>query len=461
MYLTCLKELVEQQPDQLPILLRVLIFNELSQQQLRGLNNMPVLGVLVQHWPERTASFLADIFVELLLNRDDYLRALRGLLREMVRNLRQDLPLTAFCSSLLQATLREHREQIIRDFEFKDRLMTSLMDLTTLCIFLAVSPSVRESASLVARGDLREMELLKQFQGQATAMQRESVKWLYKAVPLLFRPNRAEYVHCLHKVLFMEAIEQYYNKDGWPNEVDRSILLRLSSEIPVLEDTLLNILQIGLSKDHPLSAPDALELCDQLLRRCAAAPHQGLAMLQAQKQDIFDMMLSLTAYHHPENIVLPQGYNPPELAISNLYWKAWLMLLLLTAHNPNSFGSAAWEQYPTLRSLMEMCITNNYTTSGGSLSEQQELQLAAMEKQTILEFETHLAAASTKITITESNSLLLSQLTSLNPRGPARRPPLPVLEQLRASNATLRLGHLLCRSRNPDFLLDILHRFVN
>lgn len=50
-------------------------------------------------------------------------------------------------------------------------------------------------------------------------------------------------------------------------------------------------------------------------------------------------------------------YTPPQLAISNLYWKAWIMLLLLATHNPTTFGKVAWEKYPTLRGFMEMCIT--------------------------------------------------------------------------------------------------------
>lgn len=74
-YLTCFKELVEQQADQLPLIVRLLIFNELSPS--RGPNNMAVLAVLVQPWPDRAATILADVFMELLLNRDDYLRALR------------------------------------------------------------------------------------------------------------------------------------------------------------------------------------------------------------------------------------------------------------------------------------------------------------------------------------------------------------------------------------------------
>lgn len=66
---------MEQQPEQLKLIVRLLIFNELSPS--RGPNNMAVLAVLVQPWPDRAATILAEVFMELLLNRDDYLRALR------------------------------------------------------------------------------------------------------------------------------------------------------------------------------------------------------------------------------------------------------------------------------------------------------------------------------------------------------------------------------------------------
>lgn len=52
-----------------------------------------------------------------------------------------------------------------------------------------------------------------------------------------------------------------------------------------------------------------------------------------------------------------------------------------------------------------------------------ELQTSQREKQEILAFEGHLAAASTKQTITESSSLLLSQLTSLDPQYVCAHPP--------------------------------------
>jgi integrator complex subunit 1 len=78
---------------------------------------------------------------------------------------------------------------------------------------------------------------------------------------------------------------------------------------------LIQILLIGLSKDHPITAPDALELADQLLRRCAAVHNLGFLMLEADNQEIFDMVLRLTAYHYPENIVLPQGIQACNLIL--------------------------------------------------------------------------------------------------------------------------------------------------
>jgi len=63
-----------------------------------------------------------------------------------------------------------------------------------------------------------------------------------------------------------------------------------------------------------------------------------------------------------------------------------------------------------------------------------ELQISSLEKQAILDFEMHLAAATNKATITESNSLLLAQLISLDPASSFRRPPQAFLDQLQQAN---------------------------
>lgn len=151
-----------------------------------------------------------------------------------------------------------------------------------------------------------------------------------------------------------------------------------------------------------------MEIIEQMVRR-AGNLKTGTTYppLEANNMEIINFLFSMSEYHHPDNIALPPLYEPPKLAISSLYWKTWTILLILSAHNTNTFGAFCWENYPMLRNLIEMCITNQFIQA--KLPEE-ELQLAVIEKQHILEFETHLAAATSKTVITEQTSLLLSQV---------------------------------------------------
>lgn len=172
-------------------------------------------------------------------------------------------------------------------------------------------------------------------------------------------------------------------------------------------------------------------------------------------------------------------YQPPNLAISTLYWKAWLLLLVVAAFNPQKigearydailafhnnislecyyiavtdgfrFGSVGWLPHSenahgdgydkvSVLHIMWKCgfmdisaldsffcsLLSNYSYPPCTVADEEtkteminrELQISQKERQEILAFESHLAAASTKQTITETNSLLLSQLTSLDPK---------------------------------------------
>ncbi|KAK4876341.1 hypothetical protein RN001_012763 [Aquatica leii] len=455
----CLKEMVLCFPENLYPLLKYTIYNELS--NARNTNNLVVVGAMFQVTPEASADAFADICLELLLNKDDYLRSLRALLKEINRVLRHDFNLL----SVAHALLRERLEisNVVREFEFKERMFFALADLVCMCMLLCVSPQVRDAATQ----SKRDVTVLQAFQVQVSNIQREAITWLHDSAVRVFRPSVADFLHILHKVIFLAQAEEYYKVDSWPGENERNLFLRLASEVPILQATLLRILLIGLSKEHPIGQNDVIEILDQFVKRAANLAPDCMPPLVMDKIEIVDLFFNLCSYNYPENIILPPGYIPPNLAIASLYWKAWLILLIIAAHNPTTFGSLAWNKYPTLRTLMEMCITNHFSfppptmTSGGENIDDyssKELQNIALERQKIIEFESHLAAASTKVEITEQTSLLLSQLMELKPQGDARKPPPTVLDQLRILNTTHRLGHLLCRSRNPDFLLDIMSR---
>ncbi|XP_062999601.1 integrator complex subunit 1 [Elgaria multicarinata webbii] len=459
-YMLCIRELLNAHRDNLGTVVKSVIFNELS--NARNPNNMQILYTVLQHSPELAPKFLAMVFQDLLTNKDDYLRASRALLREIIKQTKHEISFQAFCLGLMQ----ERKESQYVEMEFKDRFVIHITDLLAVSMMLSITAQVKEAGVAWDKGEKKNLEVLRSFQNQIAAIQRDAVWWLHTVVPSISKLAPKDYVHCLHKVLFTEQPETYYKWDNWPPESDRNFFLRLCSEVPILEDTLMRILVVGLSRDLPLGPADAMELADHLVKRAAAVQADDLEVLRVERIQLIDAVLNLCTYHHPENIQLPPGYQPPNLAISTLYWKAWPLLLVVAAFNPENIGLAAWEEYPTLKMLMEMAMTNNYSYPPCTLTDEEtrteminrELQISQREKQEILAFEGHLAAASTKQTITESSSLLLSQLTSLDPQGPPRRPPQPVLDQVKSLNQSLRLGHLLCRSRHPDFLLNIIQR---
>lgn len=148
-----------------------------------------------------------------------------------------------------------------------------------------------------------------------------------------------------------------------------------------------------------------------------------------ERKELFSAIFDISTYRPPANIQLPDSYLPPSLAISKLYWKGWLLLLVLSAFNTKTVAAIGWNEYPMLRGMMEMVMTSNYSfpmstnleVNEEGVSENKdsasvrELQLARAEKEAILEYENHLASSSGQ-KVTESSSYLLNQVTMLKPK---------------------------------------------
>lgn len=427
-YLACLREMVSESPVILRSVVTHTIYNELS--NVRSPNNMAVLASLMQAQPQLIPQAMAETYQELLMRQEEYLRPLRSLTRECVRAARGEAPLALLPLARALTAPPTHEPEP----EIRERAFASIADLLCLCCLLTASHSKH----------------LPEYKQQLCYIQAAAVEWLLNTAATVFRPSRHEYQQVVHKIMFLEPAEAYSKLDNWPPESERAATLRVCADIPLQQYTLLTIIYIGHTKDLPISPGEAFELIEQLVRRaCALPPEEN--PLQVDKLEIADFIFQLCQYHHPDNISLPSGYTAPSLAITSLYWRGWLLLVMLAAHNPHSFATLAAAKYPTLRALLECCITNKQTAEWGVTGE------CDSEKAAILLLETHLATASNaKLPITEHTSRLLSQLTIMDPLGPARKPPSAVLEVLQHLNSTLRLGRLLCRQ--PALLVDIVER---
>lgn len=205
-YMNCLKEMITLQPSILFTILKYVVQNELS--NARNPNNMGMLASMFQTKPDESARHLAEIYQEFLLQREDCLRTLRVFLRELVKMLRFDIKLTTFCKRLLSGpkTITAQIEVV----DFRDRIFYSLVDLICLCMFLSVSPQIKEAnVSMRSGRDNRGSRVLIEFYQQMAEIQCDALKWLYEVVPILFKPNDAEFSQALHKLLFLESAEVY------------------------------------------------------------------------------------------------------------------------------------------------------------------------------------------------------------------------------------------------------------
>ncbi|CAH2044847.1 unnamed protein product, partial [Iphiclides podalirius] len=431
-YQSCLREMVSESPALLRSVVTHTIYNELS--NARSPNNMAVLAALIHAQPQLVPAAIAETYQELLFRADDYLRPMRAMMRECVRAARSEtqalLPLAAALAAPPQ-----HDPPA----EIRERAFQSLADL--FCCCCAVTAAHSKHAP--------------DYRAQLCALQQHALGWLLDTAVPVYRPARHDFQHALNKIMFVEPAEAYSKADNWPPESERALTYRLCCEAPLPQNTLLRLIFIGLSKEIPVSPAEVFELVEQLVRRACALPAEELP-LQVDKLEIADYIFQLCQFHPPDNITLPAGYSPPALAITSLYWRGWMLLTMLAAHNPQGFAERAAATYPTLRALIEMCITGKPSIEWNANSAA-ETERAEAERATILQLETHLATASNaKLPITEHSSRLLSQLTVLEPLGPARRPPSGVADALAALSTQLRLGRLLCRQ--PALLLQLVER---
>ncbi|PZC76809.1 hypothetical protein B5X24_HaOG204126 [Helicoverpa armigera] len=365
-YQACLREMVSDSPPLLRSVVTHTIYNELS--NVRSPNNMAVLAALIQAQPQQVPAAMADTYQELVLRPEDYLRPLRALTREVVRAARADAQaLLPLARALAQPPPHEPPQEV------RERAFSSLADLFCCCCLVTASHSkhlaeyrqqvcVIQAAALgwlldtampIYRPSRHDYQLAL---NKVCVIQAAALGWLLDTAMPIYRPSRHDYQLALNKVMFVEPAETYSKVDNWPPESERAVTYRLCCEAPLPQNTLLRVIFIGLSKDIPVSPAEVFELVEQLVRRACALPAEENP-LQVDKLEIADYIFQLCQFNPPDNITLPAGYTPPALGITSLYWRGWLLLTMLAAHNPSQFAERAAALYPTLRALIELCIT--------------------------------------------------------------------------------------------------------
>jgi hypothetical protein len=456
-----------------------------QQQPPRNPHNFNLLQTAFAVDPSLGSRLFAEIMQKILIQRngEDYMRSVRSLLRETVKNSRAEFELSRFVSELVSDSMVKRyyfettrpvftaNEQTLFSFaggladftqvQVRERYVNAICDLITVCILVAITAPIKEA---YLRRQIETRDILIKYYMCMTQIQCDAVKWLQTTVRCTYETSATELVKHLCKLLFMvdKPGEQYHYIDNWITEQERATVFRVVSEIPVLSETLLHVLCIANTLPDNLYW---LMLCieENLLKTAALVHTKEVYSLRmgatAQAEDFVKLLFNICLYKHEQ---------APELAVSVLYWKAWQILLIVCALDPQEFGYMAWQRYPTLRLLMEMIIIDDYNyPPQSSITDELtvdkyrafETQASALERQEILEFENRFELKQgSHVVRTEANSQLIGKVMRYDPSGPPRRPQNDTIQNIKKLNSEYKLGQMLCKCRQPDYLLTLIKR---
>ncbi|KAG6973711.1 hypothetical protein JG688_00003404 [Phytophthora aleatoria] len=281
------------------------------------------------------------------------------------------------------------------------------------------------------------------------------------------------YESIVKKLLFLDI-----PSDVQPTEHDRTCFQSTKEDIPVHEDSL-ELLTSLYNSCRAIDRVEALLTLETIVFRGAEAHMHREALWRHHEDDLaayaqnggvlgievknnqFVQNLLKLALLLTEVLLKWQGTDDKqeqEFCHSSRFWICCSILLIVGCFNPNTIGTFLWEEFPTLRGLMQMVITGRYTFPAISALDplllgkhraafpdliQGNLQLREYEQQLL-----QLNQGDPSVT---GDPLMLFDANGL-----ARQPPPAILEHLRTLDHKFKLGMRLRQSRKKDFLMEMV-----
>ena len=536
MYITCIREMLKHDVNLVETIVRSIVHNELQQSSLtlaitslnsgKNPNNLQLLQACCQAQPDLTCQWLADTIQNILLSNgstttlkdfENLLRSIRPFLREFMRQAKQEFDAMRFCLYLIDMhysknfekqfwTMMEQPGDLIEneitthrltkrltecDLITRERFLCAICDLIPMMILASAQAfhlqnNLSSGSSSGNRGpSIHNYEQWLTFINRVALIQCSSCLFFLLTVPRLLDWNSPTssntYVNCLYSVLFTAQVNSYTRIENWPSEESinfRNELFHLSSEIPLLGETLFLLLQIGLTLQTRVTPSVIVNLIHLSVRRTLTVeqkhsnemPAIYLRLDENQCELFVKKSFELTRYFVPIQVQFPSDYNiPKNLMITDIFWKTCLTCLLLAAHDPQRFGCYIWSSIPQVRLFMEMLLTGDYSYPPKSMIESKQFFEKFLmneridlreEKDLILELENYLASPNF---IDENNSHLLGKvilfdLEKMKRPSSQEKNEKTFYTHLQGLNNSFKLSSMLCRCRSPDFILQILNR---
>ncbi|EGC28783.1 hypothetical protein DICPUDRAFT_100030 [Dictyostelium purpureum] len=266
-------------------------------------------------------------------------------------------------------------------------------------------------------------------------LQSYCVQWVGKLIPLS-ELSSTDALSLIKRFLVFEPLGSYFQASNNAADSDRNAYRILTTETPIQEVILEVIINIGTEFSNERGA--CLDLCEGLLKR---------AMSTATKVGIASNITKPSFAESFINFSRIENSDPP-LAYTPMFWQSMVLSCLLVCLSPFVIGTYLWPNCPTIRTLIEMVITRSwkfppYIPKGiqnSNIFEINEMNQRIEEKKILSKYP-------------QLNGI---EFILLDIKGPIRQPPDEIIEKLQKLENENHLGFVLCTSRQPDFLLEIM-----
>ena len=445
-YIAAIQTLIKSK-ENLAICLRQVILNELSARK-NLCTNIPLLQMMFRHHSEECARILASIFQDLLSTKDEMLKPIKLLLRELVRQVKQDINFQILASSLLQ----ERNEEKFRrmDHGYMPKYVFIITDIASWVSINYAHFVNRDVSSLTHEPTKKQEHSMKEMNTYLSIIQMHGISWLMHVVAKLLpgMSTTEQFYSVLLRKLVLFDVD--WNKEEWPNESERGNIQKILQQGTILENSILNLCSFPYKENMHVSPLTIIAILEKLFHNSLISRYN----LACANPQIFENILRLSLVSKELNSDSKDSENL-DYCFADYYWRCWILVLILSMCNLQALGREVFDSYPTLKMLMEMCLTGDFkfpTTLGFSRKSNEASVLA--RESLLAKYEEDETSKRATESFTEEDQH--TNLFIYDIHGTPRRPLTSAVDNLTRLNHTFGLDKQIFQCRDPDFLLEII-----
>ncbi|CAD5228226.1 unnamed protein product [Bursaphelenchus okinawaensis] len=438
---TAIKEILNKCPSGLRVLAEFVLENEFTHSN-KAQTNLGFVQFLFAHDSKGVLRLLSEKLVR-RLEVVEQVKNVRTFIRDLFRSIK-DFPYSSLAKEMIDAA----KLYVNAPPPNQNHIFRLIIDICTMLPFVSASAAVKEAAQTRrSNGNLAgyQTEVLNKFQLHLQRTQLELLTFINWAATN-FTMDSTNIINAVGGALYLKMHQFYTTNEAWPSEPDFNHIMKLISECVVEETLILAIIDLN----GAIQPAEAISMLENVTKR-------ALTMRIDMETDKIMDIRSEKCIMELFNLAIVDQSTSPKLASKQMYWKCWEIVFLWACMSP-ALIAECYDRYTTLRMLITMAVTRDFTFPLPILDKKFKEQLIA-EDQAELEKEWEVIKQqdlSQDDENSNSGSPPSSAYSLFKPNGIARAPPESTLKNLYKLNKDHDFGTQLTALKQLDLLEKLI-----